>query len=119
MGVGVGKSGESHHYYYQGKPPRDTLETAPRSETHRTVVKETPRNTCLKHEWALWKILGPFAVAELGLTCQDSLGREPQRASESQGRAGIQFTKMQLEHKIAGAHPLYKGNPTEIDCRRK
>ena len=42
----------------------------------------------------------------LGFTREGISGR----ASISQGHAGIQFIKMQLEHKFAGAYALQKGN---------
>lgn len=52
--------------------PADTPGTAPRSSTHRTLVKETPRNT---YEWVsqyqmpFGKFYTLFQVIKLELTC--------------------------------------------------
>lgn len=119
MAAGVGEDGSKSSCIIflistKGKPP---WVAAPRRSTRVRVVKETPpNNPHPKHEWISTKCLlrksrlfpsGPARVKNEftgeGLS---------ERASVSQWRAGIQFIKMQLKHKFAGAHPLYKENPT-------
>lgn len=83
MGERWGKVGRAIIITAKESHPADTPGTAPRSSTHRTLVKEIPRNT---YEWvsnfpnAFWKILYPLPSDQVRV---NKLGFAGQGPSES------------------------------------